>query len=59
MTMSKQFEKREAERTKVKEAMYLLERHNQWRRGHGGELCNVTELGVAIDTIVKHLKSTL
>ena len=58
--MSKSFEKREAERNKVKDAMYLLEKHNLWRRSTGSEgMCNASELGKAIDTIINHLKSTL
>ena len=41
----------------VDEAIELLEKHNEWRRGDLTEMTNPTELGLAIDLIVTHYKN--
>ena len=38
----------------LKEAIKLLESHNKWRRGEDIEPTNLTQLGIAIDLVVKH-----
>lgn len=40
----------------IKEAVKLLERHNEWRRGANMEMGDPTEIGQAIDTILKYVK---
>ena len=45
----------------IKEATEILKTHNLWRRDNNVpnqyEMGDVTELGVAIDTIVKYLEN--
>lgn len=39
----------------IEEAIEILRYHNAWRRGiEGYTLTNSTELGIAIDLIIKH-----
>lgn len=39
----------------INEAIELLKQHNKWRRGfEKTPMTNPTDLGIAIDTIVKH-----
>lgn len=40
----------------LKKAVKLLKRHNKWRRGAEIEPTYPTELGLAIDTIVKYFE---
>jgi hypothetical protein len=40
----------------IQQAIDILERHNKWRRGDGYEMVEPAEIGIAIDTIVEHLK---
>lgn len=40
---------------KIEEAIEILRYHNAWRRGvEGYTMTNSTELGIAIDIIIKH-----
>lgn len=41
----------------IKEAIAILELHNEWRRGANIPLQNPTLLGTAIDIILTHLKT--
>jgi hypothetical protein len=45
---------------KLKEAIEILEKHNEWRRDNSIhpklEMQNPKQLGIAIDVIIKHLK---
>ena len=41
---------------KIEEAIEILERHNEWRRGANIEMANPTKLGEAIDVVIKELK---
>ena len=47
---------------KLKEAARILEQHNKWRRDNSVpgkyEMANPKELGIAIDTVVNHLKNS-
>lgn len=44
----------------IKDAADLLERHNKWRRScEDLPMVNTTELGLAIDVVVKHLRATI
>lgn len=44
----------------LQKAIKILEEHNEWRRDDSDEptikMANPKELGIAIDTIVKHYK---
>jgi len=44
----------------LQKAIKILEEHNKWRRDNSDEpttkMTNPKELGIAIDTIVKHYK---
>ena len=49
---------------KLIKAIEILESHNKWRRDRSFDnwerqlkMANPTELGIAIDTVVKHYKS--
>ena len=47
---------------KLKEAIQLLKEHNLWRRydgkiGEGPKMAQPRDLGIAIDTVVKHFES--
>jgi len=47
---------------KLKEAIQLLKEHNLWRRydgkiGEGPKMAQPRELGIAIDTVVKHFET--
>lgn len=37
---------------KLQLAISILKKHNDWRRGNGGDMVDVTELGMAIDVVV-------
>lgn len=37
----------------MKDSIELLKAHNEWRRGGEGEAQNPTEIGVAIDDVIK------
>jgi hypothetical protein len=41
---------------KLKKAIKILKRHNKWRRGADIEMGSPTELGIAIDVIIKKVK---
>lgn len=41
----------------LKEAMKILELHNEWRRGADIPLQSPELIGIAIDTILTHLKA--
>ena len=44
----------------LKQAIEILETHNKWRRSdYTIDMVNPTQLGIAIDTIINHLKKTL
>jgi len=41
----------------ITEAIELLKQHNKWRRGNEKiPMTNPTDLGIAIDTVVKYYK---
>jgi hypothetical protein len=42
----------------IKKAIQILKQHNSWRRSDEDypEMVNPTELGLAIDTIIKHFE---
>lgn len=40
----------------IDEAIIILERHNQWRRGGEGEMIHPATLGLAIDVIISDFK---
>jgi hypothetical protein len=43
----------------IEDAIKILEDHNEWRRGKGTHsMTNPTELGIAIDTIIRHFKKS-
>jgi len=47
---------------KLKEAIQILKNHNLWRRydgkiGEGPKMAHPRELGIAIDTVVKHFET--
>ena len=47
---------------KIKQAIQILKDHNLWRRydgkiGEGPKMAQPRELGIAIDTVVKHFES--
>jgi len=41
----------------LKQAMQILDLHNQWRRGADILQQSPQTIGIAIDTILKHLKA--
>ena len=41
----------------LKAAITLLEYHNEWRRGAEIEPLNPKDIGIAIDTIIKHYET--
>ena len=41
---------------KIEEAIEILERYNEWRRGAEIEMANPNELGEAIDLVLLELK---
>lgn len=44
---------------KIEEAIEILERHNEWRRGAEIPMAQPSILGEAIDVVIKELKRLL
>ena len=47
---------------KIKEAIHILKRHNDWRRGNGDidmEQVNPTLIGEAIDVVIEFTESII
>lgn len=40
----------------LKQAYKILKQHQSWRKGYTDEPTNPTDLGIAIDVILKHVK---
>jgi len=44
----------------IKKAIKILQQHNKWRRGSDkAKMCNATELGVAIETVINFSKEKI
>jgi hypothetical protein len=44
----------------IKQAIGILQTHNKWRRGCDIEpMTNPTTLGIAIDTVIEHVKNNV
>lgn len=43
----------------IDQAIEILERHNQWRRGADIEQGNPAEIGIAIDIVISVLKQMI
>jgi hypothetical protein len=43
----------------TKEAIKILEEHNEWRRGAETEMLNPTQIGLAIDVLLTEAKKNL
>ncbi len=43
----------------LQEAIDILTKHNEWRRGDEIDMIDPTQLGIAIDIILNQLKNTV
>lgn len=41
------------------EAVAILRRHNEWRRGADGEMVEARHIGLAIDIVCDHIEQSL